>query len=583
MSPNHRHRALTIGLVLGAALAPAAAGQTLLAWKDGSSLPGSLSQMVSGTAVTAVGDLDADGCTDLVVGGPGLYAVSSTDCLVFSGRTLALLGPLVPPPIADLAQFGRSLDAPGDVDGDGVPDVLVGAPGGVLCAIPFGCSGSSRGAASLQSGATLLPLRSWEGAAEGDVLGFDVASVGDVDGDGVSDVALGAPQRTIDPGSETGAGYVRLYSGQSGALLGTLAGAALGDGFGWEVVGPGDVDGDGHADVLVRSPWAAGLVAGAGRVDLFRASDGAPLHAWLGESDDEDFGHIGAAGDVDGDGLPDVLIGAPRHDGPAGVEAGVARVCSGVTGDVLLVLDGHAERARLGVSLCGLGDLNGDGRGELLVGAAPPTIPPSPAPYARLFSGRAGAVIYHIDHVPAFGSPANLPLLGQVVAPAGDTNGDGLADFVLSSPNEVVVGGDVIHNHGGRHLLAWSGLPIPVTTMPNPGSPGSAGVPALSGEGSTLPNQLLTLHLQQAASAAPVLLAIGTEIHATPVSGVTLWPFPPALFPVGATDLGGALDVAGRWPAALGYGTVLFAQALVADAGAPAGVAASNTLQLTSQ
>ena len=56
-----------------------------------------------------------------------------------------------------------------------------------------------------------------------------------------------------------------------------------------------------------------------------------------------------------------------------------------------------------------------------------------------------------------------------------------------------------------------------------------------------------------------------------------------ALFPVGATDLGGALDVAGRWPAALGYGTALFAQALVADAGAPAGVAASNTLQLTSQ
>jgi len=577
------HSPVLLALIVLAASPTAAGAQTMLAGKDASSLPGSLSQLLCGASVAAIGDVDADGCTDLVVGGPGLYPVSSTDCLLVSGGTLTILGPMVPPPIADLSQFGRALAAPGDVDGDGVPDVLVGAPGGVLCAIPFGCSGSSRGAASLQSGATRLPLRSWQGSAEGDFLGFAVASLGDVDGDGVSDVALGAPQRTLDPGEETGAGYVRVCSGKTGALLGTLAGAAFGDGFGWEVVGPGDVDGDGHVDVLVRSPWAAGLVPGAGRVDLFRASDGALLRTWLGEAEDEDFGHIGAAGDVDGDGLPDVLIGAPGHDGPAGVGAGVVQVRSGVTGDVLLTLDGHAERAGLGVSLCGLGDLDGDGRGELLVGGRPSTIPPGPPPYARLFSGRGGAVIYHIDSVPALGGGAKLPLLGRIVAPAGDSNGDGLADFVLCGPNLVVVGGDVIHNSGGRHLLTWSGLPLPVTAMPNPGTPGGSGMPQLAGEGSTWPNHLLMLHLQGAAPVAPVLLAIGTEIHATLLGGVKVWPFPPALFAVGATDPGGALDVAGRWPPGLGFGTPLFAQALVADPSAASGLAASNTLQLTSQ
>ena len=584
MSPRDPSRALAVGLALGSALAlaPAAAAQTLLASKNAQSLPGYFNQMLSGSSICAVGDVDGDGCTDLVVGGRGPYASTSTECLVVSGRTLDLLTAIAPPPLANVSQFGVALDAPGDVDADGVPDVLIGAPGGVDCGFS-GCFGSLRGVASVHSGAVQTAVQTWEGAAEGDRLGFDVASIGDVDGDGVSDVALGAPQRPVEAVGTTGAGYVRLHSGRTGALLGTLTGAALGDGFGWEVAGPGDVDGDGHVDVLVRSPWAGGLVPGAGRVDLFRASDGAPLHAWLGASDDEDFGHVAGAGDVDGDGLPDVLIGVPGHDGPAGVDAGVARVHSGVTGAVLLELEGPAAHARLGISLCGLGDLDGDGRGELLVGAAPTTIPPGPKPFARVYAGRGGAVVYHIEEVPAFGSPANLPLLGRLVAPAGDANGDGRPDFVLCGPNLVTGGGDNFHNHGGRHILTWSGLPLPVTTMPNPGSPGVAGVPALSGEGSTKPTELLALHLHDAAPDAPVLLALGLELHASALSGVTVWPFPLALFPLSTTDASGTLDVSGRWPAALGYGAVLFAQAIVADAAAPSGVSTSNTLQLTSQ
>jgi len=374
---------------------------------------------------------------------------------------------------------------------------------------------------------------------------------------------------------------VRLHSGATGALLHTWTGAGTGDGFGWSVAGPGDVDGDGIADVLIGAPFAAGAVAGAGWAGLYRGSDGALLRSWSGEQAGDDFGHVARAGDVNADGLADVLIGAPYHDGPAGPDSGIARVYSGVTGAVLLTLDGPQAGAGLGSALCGIGDVDGDGHAELLVGSSPASFPPKT--FARLCSGLTGRVIYHIDHVPALGNDAFLPAFGGVVAAAGDSNGDGRLDFILAGPTKAIVGGDVIHVYGGRHVLTFSGLPLAVTSLPNAGTPGAAGVPELTGDGSTEVNRLLTLRLAHAAPSAPLLFALGTEIQVQPLNGIKLWPSPALLLPAGPTDMQGALELSGRWPPAVEFGTPLFVQAIVLDPSAPTGLAASNTLQLTAQ
>lgn len=170
-----------------------------------------------------------------------------------------------------------------------------------------------------------------------------------------------------------------------------------------------------------------------------------------------------------------------------------------------------------------------------------------------------------------------------MVVAAGDTNGDARPDFILAGPTKVLAGGDVIKIYGGRHVFAFSGPPIPVTSLSYPGMPGIAGVPALAGEGSTKPNALLSLHLESAAPSQPVLLVVGGAIAAPALSTLKIWPSLELVAPLGLTDLQGRLDVSGRWPPAMAYGEVLVAQAVVLDPAAVTGLATSNTLQLTSQ
>lgn len=253
--------------------------------------------------------------------------------------------------------------------------------------------------AAAQAGAQ-EPSQSWSGLHPGDAWGHTVAVVGDVDADGHDDWAVGSPvadvlTTTPVPLLWPDVGRVTVYSGASASVLhswrGTLDG---GSEFGFAIAGAGDVDGDGHADVLVGAPRADGPAVRGGLVRLYSGRTGAVLRTLYGLQTDARFGHAVDGGvDATGDGVPDALVGSPWEDldGPLGAagQEGNARLVSLANGAIHWTADwdslssssdafgcGSAlicvETLRLqavGSALALLGDQDGDGAVELLVGA----------------------------------------------------------------------------------------------------------------------------------------------------------------------------------------------------------------------
>jgi hypothetical protein len=289
-----------------------------------------------GWAVDGLDDIDADGHADLVVGSPaadfGAGRVGAVTA--HSGASGAMLWQRAGSQL-DVA-FGYVLARAGDLDGDGLRDVI---------ACGFDPSATPSGYVEALSGASGAPIWSASGSP-GDGFGSTAATLGDVDGDGVDDVAVGAPR--FGPTAPVPRGAVHVLSGVDGSTIRVVEGAFL-DGIGLALAGPGDVDGDGRADVATagsQTPTGVRLYS-AFSGDLIRTLPAAGF-----------LGRLGAAGDVDGDGTPDVL--APTFDG-------AVNVLSGADGSRLRSLFLHQPRADVFTLSLG-GDLDGDGRRELLIG-----------------------------------------------------------------------------------------------------------------------------------------------------------------------------------------------------------------------
>ena len=208
-------------------------------------------------------------------------------------------------------QFGVSVDAVGDWNGDGFQDLVVGASQSLH--FP-GQPATGPGYAQVISGATGTVLDTFSGLEDDDWFGSAVAGVGDVNADGVPDVAVGA----VDPGfpgvppvvpsSFPGPGYVRVLSGADGAVLYTLLGDADFDYYGQDVAGVGDVDGDGFPD-LAASALGLGALSIQGWVRVHRGPDGGELFTLNGTGSGNVLGHgVDGAGDWDGDGLADLVV-----------------------------------------------------------------------------------------------------------------------------------------------------------------------------------------------------------------------------------------------------------------------------------
>jgi hypothetical protein len=488
-----------------------------------------------GRPIAPAGDVDLDGRADFMVG--GLSSVHDERVLLYSGRTGLLLRELTPThPDQD---FGAALDGGLDVDGDGTPDQiaagggLVGTPpiyagtvelfsgatgatihahlggeayqqlGGAVAlvedtngdAVPdylVGAAGwdlsgkQNAGSAILYSGASGAPLHQWYGDGEYDEFGTSVAGLGDVDGDAQCDVAVGMREAGL---GTPGLGRVRVYSGASGALLYEVVGPAGGTLYGSAVSGSGDANDDGVRDLLVGGWWLDGG-SNRGYVDLRNGADGGLIWSMTGVTVEENLGRsIDYVGDLDADGMDDLVLGATQWDGapftaPAG--PGLLRVVSSGTGRELFSLSGVGLWEQFGRTVSGLGDVNADGVQDL--GVSSPSLS-GVEESARVFSGtelaltglphtlslsaggsQSFALAAGVQHAAAFhfllgttaGTEPGLPLPGAGVLPLAPDGPGGYLEWTLVHPNQPPLAGTLGILGPGGEAIAGFGLPAGV-------------------------------------------------------------------------------------------------------------------------
>lgn len=357
-----------------------------------------------GASVAGLGDVDGDGIPDFAVGSTGATPMHGRAAAISgaSGATLFAITGTSP----NLA-WNTLVAGPGDLNGDGVPDLLHST-----------MVGAQPDAVQAVSGATGVPLYLLSEGTPQAHFGSALATVGDVDGDGISDTLVGAPNFQTVSGGTTGAMYV--FSGANGQLLHAFVGPDPLKALGETVAAAGDVDLDGVPD-FIASSHGGGSPEYAVRV--FSGATNAPLQTI--SSNTFQFGYaLCGPGDLTGDGVPDVVISAPSESA-----YGHVHVHSGASGAQVADLLGLEPFARLGDSLAALGDVDGDGLADFAAGASG----------AFAADGQTGAVRVYSGLGPQSGietiQPAGLPKaeFGFALANAGDVDGDGAADLVIGA------------------------------------------------------------------------------------------------------------------------------------------------------
>lgn len=377
-----------------------------------------------GSSVAAGLDLNADNHLDFVFGAPTNDAGGAD-----AGRVYVHFGGPGRDDAADLIltgaageQLGGSLAAAGDVNGDGYDDLLVGA---------HVHAGSLGRVYVFFGGPALDGVADWvlTGETAGDSFGWSVSGIGDVDDDGFDDVAVGAPGYDA---TQANAGRVYVFFGA--ALPDAVAdleitGDTVNGSLGWAVCAAGDVDGDAYPDFVVGAPNENRAYVLLGGPALDAVAD----LTLSGEVASDSFGTSVAGGDdLDGDGFDDIVIGARRNDA-GGLNAGRVYFFRGgaaldATPDAIVT--GGDSGESLGVVTAMGGDLNGDGFGDVLIGA-------NRNPALGSQTGRTYVVLGSsslIGDVALFVTgEAASDMFGSAIAFAGDTNADGYPEFLVGA------------------------------------------------------------------------------------------------------------------------------------------------------
>jgi MYXO-CTERM domain-containing protein len=338
----------------------------------------------------------------------------------------------------NLALFGQSVSSAGDVNADGIDDVIVGADG-----YDNGQAGEGRAFVYLGSAGGLAASPAW--TAESDQtdarFGASVSRAEDVNGDGFDDVIVGA--HLYDNG-QTDEGGAFVYHGSASGLATSPAWTAEGDQidatFGRSVSSAGDVNGDGFGDVIVGADGYGNGQAGEGRAFMYLGSAAglSTSPAWTAEGDQIDafFGRaVSSAGDVNADGFDDVIVGAHGYDNGQDTE-GRAFMYLGSAGGLATsaawTAEGDQTFARFGQAVSSAGDVNADGFGDVIVGAPGYTNGQAGEGRAFVYLGSAGGLATS----PAWTAEGDRAFVrfGQSVRSAGDVNADGFGDVIASAP-----------------------------------------------------------------------------------------------------------------------------------------------------
>ncbi|RYF89644.1 MAG: hypothetical protein EON95_18420, partial [Caulobacteraceae bacterium] len=518
----------------------------------------------SGYSVASAGDVNGDGIDDLVIGARhanpnGVYSGSS---YVVFGKT-ASFGPSIS--LASLNggngfridgaaagdQSGHSVASAGDVNGDGIDDLIVSArladPNGSSNAgVSYVVFGSDDGFPEVLNLSDLNGVNGFSisGEAQSDWSGISVSSAGDINGDGISDVLIGA--MLADPNGVGGAGAGYVVFGRNTVLEGDFAsnlnlsaldgtngfrinGVAAADSTGFSVSSAGDVNDDGFDDVILgaRTADVNGVSSGAsyvvygsdaGFADELNLTDlnlgslnGLNGFRIIGEAEADQSGNwVDSAGDINGDGFDDLIV-ATRDAGPNGAYSGVTYIVFGAAASVGasfslsslngtngFQVNGVAADDRSGRSAAAAGDVNGDGIDDLIIGAlgANQETGASYIIYGRLdFTGggtndaRSGGAV--ADSLRGQGGNDVLyGMGGDDVLDGGDLSdilygGDGADDLVGGGGGDVMYGdaGDdqIYGGEAGDKLFGGLGADLLVGELGNDRFDGGDGIDSLNG------------------------------------------------------------------------------------------------------
>jgi FG-GAP-like repeat/FG-GAP repeat len=387
-----------------------------------------------GFSIGTAGDVNADGYDDILVS-----ALQYTNGQTDEGAVWLLLGsaagPVLPPAWSAEgnqvnARFGSAVGTAGDVNGDGYDDVLIGADA-------YDNGQLNEGCVYLYSGgpAGLSPTPTWVGEPNiaGASFGNAVSTAGDVNADGYADVIIGA-RYAASPEPQEGRAY--LYFGSASGLLAAPAWVYESDesyaALGYAVGTAGDLNGDGFSDVIVGAPYHPEGADSGGKIFVFLGNEtGLAATPYFTSTGSTPYGYrggsVGTAGDINGDGYADIFAGA-RNEGTGGYVYLFTGSANGI--DPAAVLAGTQPGCGFGCAGATAGDINGDGFSDLLAGAYYWNSPESYEGAAFLFYGGGDPPAL----TPSWFSEGNQAssIYGKPAA-AGDVNGDGFSDFLVSA------------------------------------------------------------------------------------------------------------------------------------------------------